>query len=59
MSPTRDLTKAQFGFVEPRISTAMTRGGGVVGIGFDGTGFGDDSAALISIQKGNHQCGDK
>ena len=35
----------------PRISTAMTPGGGVAGIGFDGTGFGEEVAALISTQK--------
>jgi hypothetical protein len=53
------VTRSQFGFVEPRISTAMTPGGGVAGIGFDGTGFGDGSATLISTQKGNDQGDDK
>lgn len=36
------------GFVVPRISTAMTFGGGVAGIGFDGRGFGEEGVSLIS-----------
>jgi hypothetical protein len=55
----RALTSAQFRLVEPRISTAMTPGGGVAGIGFDGTGFGEGSAARISPQMGNDQGDDE
>jgi hypothetical protein len=47
------------GFVDPRISIAMTPGGGAAGIGFDGTGFGEDSAGLISAQKRNDQGNDE
>jgi hypothetical protein len=50
---------AQRGFVEPRISTAMTPGGGVAGIGFDGSGLGEGCVALISTHKGNDQGDDK
>lgn len=37
--------------VEPRIATAMTPGGGVAGVGFDGNGLGDEVATLTSRRR--------
>lgn len=34
--------------VEPRISTAMTPGGAVAGIGFQSSGFGEGGSVLTS-----------
>jgi hypothetical protein len=40
-------------FVDWRISTAMTFGGGEDGIGFDVSGLGEVGVSLISTQKCN------
>ena len=37
----------------------MTPGGGVLGIGFEGTGLGEGSAAFISTKKGNDEGDDE
>ncbi len=50
-----ELQRQRGGFVESRISTAMTLGGAVGGIGFDGRGLGEGGVSLISTHKCNDQ----
>ena len=50
--------RQRLGLLDPRVSTAITLGGGAEGIGLDGAGLGEAGVSLISTNQRNGSYGD-